>query len=216
MIWLKPWKIASPPKSAAIPPGANEGKNFVALFRRLGAEVHQRAHAPEAVEPVEHILGQKWRKLFDDGAGGGEVARRPLDRRARRRCRLEAASRFEQQPDAQARELRRRDAPVQALRRQAHEIARVILGERRHHQRRVGDTARDRSGDATEIRRIDRDAAAARFQPEDPHQPAGNRTEPPMSVPRCSGPQHAAAAAAAPAEEPPGLHVKFQGLRVSG
>ncbi len=49
-----------------------------------------------------------------------------------------------------------------------------------------------------------------------PFQQAGRRTEPPMSVPRCSGPYPAAAAAPAPALEPPGFQARFQGLRVSG
>src|SRR4051812_49745641 len=49
-----------------------------------------------------------------------------------------------------------------------------------------------------------------------PHQPAGRRSEPPMSVPICSGPYPAATAAAAPALEPPGVFVKSQGLRDSG
>src|SRR5438309_1566286 len=48
-----------------------------------------------------------------------------------------------------------------------------------------------------------------------PHQPAGSRSEPPMSVPRCSGPYPAAAAAPAPALEPPGVLLRSQGLRAS-
>ena len=47
-----------------------------------------------------------------------------------------------------------------------------------------------------------------------PDQAAGMRMEPPASVPTCSGPKPAAAAAAAPAEEPPGVCAVFQGLRV--
>ena len=39
--------------------------------------------------------------------------------------------------------------------------------------------------------------------------------EPPPSVPICSGPNPAAAAAAAPAEEPPGVCAGFHGLRVT-
>src|ERR1700732_3801957 len=49
-----------------------------------------------------------------------------------------------------------------------------------------------------------------------PHQPAGSRTEPPLSVPRCSGPYPAAPAAPAPALEPPGFLLRSQGLRVRG
>jgi len=52
------------------------------------------------------------------------------------------------------------------------------------------------------------------LNPTNPHQAAGRRTEPPMSVPMCSGPYPAAAAAAAPELEPPVLQAVFQGLRV--
>src|SRR4051812_39612130 len=45
---------------------------------------------------------------------------------------------------------------------------------------------------------------------------AGSRTDPPMSVPTCNGPKRAAAAAAAPALDPPGFQARFHGLRVSG
>ncbi len=38
--------------------------------------------------------------------------------------------------------------------------------------------------------------------------------EPPPSVPTCSGPRPAAAAAEAPPLEPPGVRSRFQGLRV--
>ena len=55
------------------------GSIFCAPLRRRGANVDQRAHAPEAVEPVEHVLRQERRERLDDGAGGGEIARRPLD-----------------------------------------------------------------------------------------------------------------------------------------
>ena len=52
------------------------------------------------------------------------------------------------------------------------------------------------------------------FRPTTPHQAAGMRTEPPASVPICSGPNPAAAAAPAPEEEPPGVWWTFHGLRV--
>ncbi len=52
------------------------------------------------------------------------------------------------------------------------------------------------------------------FSPTTPHHAAGMRIEPPASVPTCSGPKQAAAAAPAPAEEPPGVMSVFQGLRV--
>jgi hypothetical protein len=52
------------------------------------------------------------------------------------------------------------------------------------------------------------------FRPTTPHQAAGRRMEPPASVPKCSAPKPAAAAAPAPAELPPGVWWKFQGLRV--
>ncbi len=54
------------------------------------------------------------------------------------------------------------------------------------------------------------------LSPNTPHQPAGSRIEPPMSVPMCSGPYPAASPAAAPALDPPGFLEKSHGLRVSG
>ena len=62
-------------------PVANERQNILAPFRRRRAHVDQRARAPEAVEPVEHVLGQERRERFDDGARGGKVAPRPFERR---------------------------------------------------------------------------------------------------------------------------------------
>ena len=52
------------------------------------------------------------------------------------------------------------------------------------------------------------------LKPTTPHQAAGMRIEPPASVPICSGPKCAAAAAPAPEEEPPGVRIRSQGLRV--
>src|SRR3954464_6526460 len=54
------------------------------------------------------------------------------------------------------------------------------------------------------------------FRPTRPHQPAGSRTEPPMSVPTCRGPYPAAPAAPAPELDPPGFLLRSHGLRVSG
>ena len=53
------------------------------------------------------------------------------------------------------------------------------------------------------------------FRPTMPHQAAGMRTEPPMSVPSASGTQPAATAAPEPPEEPPGVPLGFHGLRVT-
>src|SRR5436305_7567218 len=52
------------------------------------------------------------------------------------------------------------------------------------------------------------------FRAKIPHQPAGSRTAPPISVPMWSGPYPAAAAAAAPLDEPPGVLLRSHGLRV--
>ena len=46
-----------------------------------------------------------------------------------------------------------------------------------------------------------------------PQYAAGMRMEPPASVPTCNGPKHAAPAAPAPEEEPPGVRARFHGLR---
>ena len=47
-----------------------------------------------------------------------------------------------------------------------------------------------------------------------PHNAAGWRTEPPVSVPSAHQPSPAATAAAEPPEEPPGTRSVSQGLRV--
>ena len=52
------------------------------------------------------------------------------------------------------------------------------------------------------------------FRPTMPHQAAGMRTEPPMSVPSASGTQPLPTAAPEPPEEPPGVFAGFHGLRV--
>src|SRR5580698_6618140 len=52
------------------------------------------------------------------------------------------------------------------------------------------------------------------LSPTTPDHAAGMRTEPPASVPICSGPNPAAAAEAAPDDEPPGVCSGFHGLRV--
>ena len=66
--------------------------------------------------------------------------------------------------------------PGDVLRRQAHGVALVGLRQHAHHQRRVGDGAGHRPGDAAAIGRIDRDAAEARLQPEDAA-PAGRQAD---------------------------------------
>src|SRR5712691_7103817 len=50
--------------------------------------------------------------------------------------------------------------------------------------------------------------------PYTPQQEAGTRIEPPPSLPTASGPIPAATWAAAPPDEPPGVHSRFHGLRV--
>src|SRR5215470_12021535 len=51
--------------------------------------------------------------------------------------------------------------------------------------------------------------------PTRPQKAAGIRTEPPPSVPIPIGPSPAATAAAAPPLEPPGVRMRFHGLRVT-
>ena len=133
-----------------------------------------RALAPEAVETVEHLLGQERRERLDDRPGGGEIARRALDRRAHRRLRLIAATGLQHQADLQPAQRRRRDPPVERLRRQAGEVARVGPRQRRHHQRRVGHAARQRPGGAAGVGRVDRHAAAAGLEADEPA-PAGRQ-----------------------------------------
>src|SRR5258706_15438806 len=52
------------------------------------------------------------------------------------------------------------------------------------------------------------------LMPTTPVKPAGIRTDPPPSVPRCSAPMQSAAATADPPLDPPGVFDKSQGLRV--
>src|SRR6202012_1442308 len=52
------------------------------------------------------------------------------------------------------------------------------------------------------------------FMPTQPHNAAGWRIEPPVSVPRLAIHSSAATAAAEPPEEPPGIRVISQGLQV--
>ena len=144
------------------------GSTFRARSGRQGAKVDQRAHAPEAVEPVEHFLGQERRERLDDRARRGEVARRALDRRA-----LTvgvggvAAARLHEQPDAQAAQFGRLDAPVERLRRQARcSRARRACDSVAIISAASATRARQRPGDAADIGRIDRHAPGARLQPE--------------------------------------------------
>ena len=53
------------------------------------------------------------------------------------------------------------------------------------------------------------------LSPTRPHQAAGIRTEPPMSVPSPSGTQPEATAAPDPPEEPPGVRFGSHGFRVT-
>src|SRR5439155_18622605 len=53
------------------------------------------------------------------------------------------------------------------------------------------------------------------LRPTSPHQAAGIRTEPPMSLPSASGTQPDATAAPDPPDEPPGVRSGFQGFRVT-
>jgi hypothetical protein len=52
------------------------------------------------------------------------------------------------------------------------------------------------------------------FNPANPVNEAGIRTDPPLSVPSAKGVMPAATEAAAPALEPPGVLARFRGLRV--
>jgi hypothetical protein len=55
----------------------------------------------------------------------------------------------------------------------------------------------------------------AGFDPYSPHRALGIRIEPPMSEPIASVATPAANAAAEPPDDPPGVHSKFHGLRVT-
>ena len=78
--------------------------------------------------------------------------------------------------------------PGDVLRRQVHGVAIVGLRQLAHHQRRVGDGARHRPGDAAAEGGSIGTRPRLGFSPKMPHQPAGSRIEPPMSVPMWSGP----------------------------
>ena len=104
--------------------------------------------------------------------------------------------------------------PVDLLVGQAHVVARIGQREHAHHQRGIADAAGHRAGDAAVRGGSIGTRPSEGFSVKMPHQLAGRRTEPPMSVPMCSGPYPAAAAAPAPALEPPGFLERSQGLRV--
>ena len=60
-------------------PLANERQDILAPLRRRRAHVDQRARAPEAIEPVEHVLGQERCQRLDGSTGSRQVAPRPFD-----------------------------------------------------------------------------------------------------------------------------------------
>ena len=191
------------------------------IARRSGAsalDVDQRAHAPELIEPVKHLLRQERRQRFDDRARRLEVARRALDLGAHDRPRQPAATGFQQtalcaDPASSA----GRAAQSRSLRRQAHVIARVGPGERRHHQRarrrRCASSARRRGRyRADRSARAPRSASARRA-----------RTSRPAAAPsrRCRCPD-AAAHSPPPPPRPRrptnrrDCALRSHGLRVSG
>ena len=104
---------------------------------------------------------------LDARAGGLELLRRRLDRGGDLGVDGQADADVHHQADAQAGDVALEALPVDRLRRQAHRVAVVGLRENAHHQRRVGDGARHRPGDAAGVRRVDRDPAEARLQGED-------------------------------------------------
>ena len=113
---------------AAFGPGADIGQD--PSPRRLGQplDIVPRPHAPEIVQPVEHLAGQNRRHLFDHGTGRLETARGFLDGRDHRRVRRHAGADIEHQTDAQALDrLIVQIHPVDIGGRQAHAIAPVGL-----------------------------------------------------------------------------------------
>ena len=176
-IWLKPRNTCSPRKAARrFRPVADERQHRGALLGRERVEVDQRPDAPEMVEPVEHLLGEERRDGFDPRAGGLEIARRPLDRRADLRGRRISTAGLRHEPDLEARKRRRADRPIERRVLEARVVARVRLRQRRHHQARVGDAAGHRAGDAPDIGRVDRHAPGGRLQA-DEAAPAGRQAD---------------------------------------
>ena len=179
----------------------------------MNARMRQKRSSPSSISCVRNGA-----QRLDDGAGGGEVARRMLDRRARPRARRgQPQPASEQQPDAQALQLRGRVAPVEALRRQAHVVARVGL------RRASPSSAPRRRRCASSARRRGRYRADRSARARGSASSRRCRTSRPAAAPsrRCRC-RYAAGRSQRPrrrrrrADEPPGLRVKSQGLRVSG
>ena len=133
-----------------------------------------RAHAPERVHAVEHGAGEEGRDRLDLRAGRREALGRGLHGGANLRVGRKARAGVEQQAELQAAHLAVELRPLDRLRRQAHGVALVGLRQHLHQQGRVGHRARHRPGRAAGVRRIDRDAAQARFQADDAA-PAGRQ-----------------------------------------
>ena len=160
---------------ATLGPLARVGMNFGALLGWQQLDVAPGSRAEERVQPVE------------DGARYDALApaRRPrlrrrnafrdvLDRRLHLRIDRHADACIEQQADAFSLEQARQVRPIDVLHRQAHAVAMVGLRQQRHHQRGVVDRAGHRAGAARHVRRVDRDAAEARLQSDQPA-PAGRQ-----------------------------------------
>ena len=169
---------------AARGPLVDVGQHLRLALLRPGADVQPRAHAPEGVEAVDHRARGERRERLDDRAGLLEGARSSGDRGDHVGLRGHAPAGVEPEADLQAAHGTHSDVeivPRDVLRRQAHRVARIRLGEHAHCQRGVLHRACDRPGDTAGVRRIDRDAAQARLHADDAA-PACRQTDRPSDV----------------------------------
>src|SRR6202453_4547359 len=96
-------------------PFPDERQHQSAPLGRQGADVAERARAPEPVESVQELLGQERRERLHRGARRLEILRGALDGGLDFRRRRRAAAGLQQQADAQAFELRGLDDPIKLL-----------------------------------------------------------------------------------------------------
>ena len=181
-------------RSAPAPPRAQStmnGSTLGAALRAQRRDVEPRAHAPERVHAVEHRARHERRDRLDDRRRRPRSARAAASTAARDLgLDRQAPAGVQQQADAQAARRRARAAASRSPA-PAGSSCRASSGRAstRHQQRRVVDACASsarRRGRRTAGRSGSGRGSASGVKM--PHQPAGRRTEPPMSVPTCSGP----------------------------
>ncbi len=155
---------------AAGHPGADIGQDPGLALGRQGRDVQPGAHAPEAVQAVDHGAGGKaghplhTRARTLEGLGGRLHGGADLGRDG------QAPAGVQHQAQAQATQVLAlaRLQPGNVLRRQAGGVAPVGLGQGRHHHRGVFHRARHGPGHPAGIGWLDGNAAQAGLEREEP------------------------------------------------